>query len=64
MGVKGSLAWRIKAEKTNSFINRSQAHATINYLMQQYKDPARVNQEWKKIGKGMGEFIIVAAKSG
>ncbi|WXG42035.1 MAG: hypothetical protein WED07_14950 [Candidatus Freyarchaeum deiterrae] len=58
MGVKGTLAWRIKAEKMNSFIARSETHSVVSYLMQQYKDPARVNQEWKKIGKSMGEFIF------
>jgi predicted hydrocarbon binding protein len=58
LGVKGVLAWRIKAEKTNSFIPRSLTHSITSYLMELYKDPARVNQELKKIGRGMGEFIF------
>lgn len=58
MGVKGVLAWRLKAEKTNAFIPRSLQHSLINYLMKIYNDPLRVNQEIKQIGRSMGEFIF------
>ncbi|MEM3587558.1 MAG: hypothetical protein QXO71_09580 [Candidatus Jordarchaeaceae archaeon] len=57
MGVKGALAWRLKAEKINAIISRSLAHSMISYLMKLYNDPVKVNQEFKKIGKTMGEFI-------
>ncbi|MEM2146506.1 MAG: hypothetical protein QW279_14185 [Candidatus Jordarchaeaceae archaeon] len=58
MGVKGALAWRLKAEKTNAYISRSLQHSIINYLLKLYNDPVRVNQEIKQLGKSMGEFIF------
>lgn len=57
MGVKGVLAWRIKAEKTNALLIRSLEHSMVNYLMKLYNDPIKVNQEFKSIGRSMGEFI-------
>ncbi|MEM2134326.1 MAG: hypothetical protein QXG44_05720 [Candidatus Jordarchaeaceae archaeon] len=57
MGVKGVLAWRIKAEKINALIVRSQTQATINYLLKMHKDAAVANQQLKNIGRDMGEFI-------
>jgi predicted hydrocarbon binding protein len=57
MGVKGVLAWRIKAEKINILVYRSLVQALISYLTKIHGDMAIVNQELKKIGRDMGEFI-------
>jgi len=57
LGVKGALAWRIKAEKMNSFFSRALVQSTISHLMRKYNDPAKVNQAFKNIGINMGEFI-------
>ncbi|WXG42036.1 MAG: hypothetical protein WED07_14955 [Candidatus Freyarchaeum deiterrae] len=60
MGVKGSLAWRMKVEKLNAGISIALVHSFVSYLMKLYpNDPVKVNAELKKIGKGMGEFIYV-----
>ncbi len=58
MGVKGVLAWRIKAEKINALIIRSIMQSLTSYLLKMHGDPAVVNQEIKKIGRDMGEFIF------
>jgi predicted hydrocarbon binding protein len=57
LGVKGVLAWRVKAEKMNAFVSRALTHSIVSHLMQQYNDPAKVNQAIKNLGRNMGEFI-------
>ncbi|MFB0563550.1 MAG: hypothetical protein ACETWM_20305 [Candidatus Lokiarchaeia archaeon] len=58
MGVKGVLAWRIKAEKINALLIRSLGQAIVSYLLKIHGDPAVANRELKNIGRAMGEFIF------
>ncbi|WXG41887.1 MAG: V4R domain-containing protein [Candidatus Freyarchaeum deiterrae] len=64
MGVKGTLAWRIKAEKINVMIVRAVLIAVAAKLIKIYGDPAVANQEGKNIGRSMGEFIFTQYLSG
>lgn len=57
MGIKGTLAWRLKAEKLNAFIVTSLIQSIVSYMLKQHGDPAVVNEELKKLGRDMGEFI-------
>nr|MDO8082069.1 hypothetical protein [Candidatus Freyarchaeota archaeon] len=58
MGVKGVLAWRIKAEKLNAIITTSLINSVVTNFLNRYGDPAVVNRELKNIGKDMGEFMF------
>lgn len=58
MGIKGALAWRLAMEKIGVYPFWGTLAALISRLMREYEgDIERVNEEMRRIGYEVGEFI-------